>query len=113
MLSELHREGTALLLTTHQLDEAQAVAERITILDHGQAVATGTFAELLEQTVGRHRRLTARFAGGRIVTQNTEDLGADLLRLIGQESGPLQDVRIEAPNLQAVFLHLTGRELRE
>lgn len=113
MLGELHRDGTSLLLTTHQLDEAQAVAQRIAILDHGKTVATGTFDELLEQTIGRHRRLTARFADGKTVTRTTENIGADLLELIQAESGALDDVRVEAPNLQAVFLHLTGRELRE
>ena len=113
MLSELHQEGTSLLLTTHQLDEAQSVAERIAIIDHGRDIATGTFEELLTKTIGRHRRITAKFADGRTVERTTEDIGRELRDLLESEEGDLDDVRVDAPNLQAVFLHLTGRQLRE
>lgn len=52
MLEQLRGEGASLLLTTHQLDEAQEVTDRIVILDRGKTIAAGTFKELLNQTIG-------------------------------------------------------------
>ena len=53
MLGELRDRGTAILLTTHQLDEAQFRCDRIAIVDNGRVVQTGTFDQLVTQTVGR------------------------------------------------------------
>ena len=58
MLDGLRNDGASLLLTTHQLDEAQKVCDRIVIIDHGRDIAAGTLAELIAQTVGPARRVT-------------------------------------------------------
>lgn len=125
MLNELKSQGAALLLTSHQLDEVQQICERIVIIDHGQTIADGTFAQLVEQTVGAARRVSVQLRptpnpGGpsapRAVSRQLNDLGAELptmLTEIRSTGDVIEDVHIEAPSLQAVFLHLTGRELRE
>jgi ABC-2 type transport system ATP-binding protein len=116
MLRELHGEGASLLHTTHQLEEAQVLAERIVILDHGRNVASGTFDELLEATIGRERRIRVRLGDGEELTESTTDVAVTLRRILedlAADDREIADLRIEAPNLQAVFLHLTGRELRE
>src|SRR6185369_9239544 len=52
MLAELQREGAALLHTTHHLDEAENVCDRVVIIDRGRIVAAGTPAELVAKTLG-------------------------------------------------------------
>jgi ABC-2 type transport system ATP-binding protein len=119
-----------LLLTTHQLDEAERVCERIVIIDHGRAIAAGTLDALVDETVGGGRRVTLALdrppgsvhwdrevtVAGRTVRAHVHDVAEDLAGLLGAiraEGLTVQDVRVEAPSLHAVFLHLTGRELRE
>ncbi len=130
MLAQLRGEGASLLLTTHQLDEAERVCQRIVIIDHGRAIAAGTLQELIDQTIGRRRQvvLTLGAQSGRArasprfqITDGTARCAVDdvarelpaLLAEIGAAGYTVLDLRIEAPSLHAVFLHLTGRELRE
>jgi ABC-2 type transport system ATP-binding protein len=137
MLAELAASGVSLLLTTHHLEEAEARCSRTVIIDHGRVIAGGTLSELVAQTVGRHRLITLRLdmalaadtaeslatagvaAGsgdGRILTARMTDVAAELpplldrIRLAGRA---VDDVEVRGPSLQTVFIHLTGRELRE
>jgi ABC-2 type transport system ATP-binding protein len=130
MLEALRREGTSLLLTTHQLEEAEARCERITILDHGRIIASGTLAELVRATVGADRSVTLRLdrapagaidglvpAGEETLVRGlVRDVERDLpalLRRVADAGHAVADLEVRAPSLQAVFIHLTGRELRE
>ncbi len=130
MLAELRQAGMALLLTTHQLDEAQQVCERIVIIDHGRVIAAGTLTELIAATVGPRRTVVLTLskppstvaggwvfdAGASALRLAVNDVAADLppaLERLRADGCQVLDVRVEAPNLHMVFLHLTGRELRE
>jgi len=131
-----HREGMTILYTTHYMEEAQELSNHIAIMDQGQVIAYGTHEELVK-IVGEFDRveLSLSAPGSRIVDawraidgvrQVTTDNGtASLLvddsnvllpRLF--ETANRNDVRItsveiQEPNLEAVFLHLTGRALRD
>ena len=130
-LGELTRQGVSLLLTTHHLEEAEARCSRTVIIDHGRAIAAGTLPELVDQTVGRHRIVTLRVdapvavppAGAetdredpRLLRARVTDVARDLPALLSAVSASgreIQDVEVRGPSLQSVFIHLTGRELRE
>jgi ABC-2 type transport system ATP-binding protein len=131
MLAELTRAGVSLLLTTHHLEEAEARCARTVIIDHGKVIAAGTMAELVEQTVGRHRIVTLRVdapvatppAGvevdaddARVLRVKVANVARELpalLTAVAAQGREVEDVDVRGPSLQSVFIHLTGRELRE
>jgi ABC-2 type transport system ATP-binding protein len=129
MLAKLKQAGTSQVLTTHQLDEAQTHGDRIVIIDNGKTIAAGTLAELVEQTVGPRRQVTltldrpltqldgvAAEFNGRTVRIQVAEVAAELPPLLDRVRAAgcrVEDVGVQSPTLQNVFLHLTGRELRE
>ncbi len=138
VLAELARSGVSLLLTTHHLEEAEARCSRTVIIDHGRVIASGTLSELVDQTVGRHRLVTLRLdapldgsaaalraagddisvddADMRVVRARMDDVASGLpplLEKIRAAGRAVEDVEVRGPSLQSVFIHLTGRELRE
>jgi linearmycin/streptolysin S transport system ATP-binding protein len=131
MLGELVRAGVSLLLTTHHLDEAEARCSRTVIIDHGRVIAAGTLAELVDRTVGRHRVVVLRLDAPsamvppgtspaaddpRLLRARVDDVARDLPALLGAiaaQGRVVEDVEVRSPSLQSVFIHLTGRELRE
>lgn len=116
MLAALMNEGVSLLLTTHHLEEAEARCSRTVIIDHGRVIAAGTLPELVDRTVGKDRVVTLRLVKGDVISARMRDVAAELPTLLARvrESGDtVDDVEVRGPSLQAVFIHLTGRELRE
>jgi ABC-2 type transport system ATP-binding protein len=132
MLERLRRDGASLLLATHQLDEAQQVCDRIIVIDHGRVIANGAFDELVRRTIGPRRRVVLTLDSGArtnvfrtwpdttiegaIVRCQVGNVGRDLAALLAHAAdagADVVDVQIESPTLQAVFIHLTGRELRD
>jgi ABC-2 type transport system ATP-binding protein len=131
MLAELTRAGVSLLLTTHHLEEAEARCTRTVIIDHGKVIAAGTLSELVDRTVGRHRIVTLRLDAPVASPPSGVEIAADdprllrarvtnvarelpgLLGALSAQGRDVEDVEVRGPSLQSVFIHLTGRELRE
>ncbi len=130
MLAGLRAAGSSLLLTTHQLEEAEARCDRIVIIDRGQVIASGTLAELVEKTVGGGRDVVLTldrplehapegFAfenGGARLVAHVADVAAGLPALLARVEGAgrrIEDLEVRRHGLHAVFIHLTGKDLRE
>ncbi len=100
MVERLRAEGLTLVYTTHQLGEVERLCDRIVILDAGRAVARGSLAELQRS----HAPAQARHARVALDSGVEERLASAGLRF---------EVEEERPDLEAIFLSLTGRALRD
>ncbi len=130
MLASLRARGAALLLTTHDLAEAEARCGRVVIVDHGRAVAAGTLADLVSHAGLAGRRVRVRLerpaaaapagfaagdGGGELVAP-VGDVAAELPELLAQlraAGHAVHGLEVRAASLHEVFLALTGKELRE
>src|SRR5450755_423481 len=137
LLGELHRDGQTILLTTHYMEEADQLCERVAIMDHGKILALDTPAAL-KQSVGADTVVTVKTTGdaGQLADLLTRDVagvtrtrkvdnGVELhmqgndrlvprIVLSAERGGfDLVDLSISEPSLETVFIHLTGKELRD
>ena len=105
----LKRAGHTVLYTTHYMEEAERLCDRVGIMDHGQLLALDTVPKLIDA----HGGATALVLGrdGQETRVATADPVAELSRLA--RDGGLPRFRLETPDLEAVFLNLTGRHLRD
>ncbi|MDR6969909.1 ATP-binding cassette domain-containing protein [Leifsonia shinshuensis] len=112
IIQDLARRGTTILLTTQYLEEADQLADRIAVLDHGTIVAEGTAAQLKAQVGGEVVEL--RDARGDIVRELPTDGSVDALRAAIDDldalAVPGASIAIRKPSLDDAFLALTGQQ---
>jgi ABC-2 type transport system ATP-binding protein len=137
LLGELHGEGQTILLTTHYMEEADRLCERVAVMDHGRILALGTPAALKQsigadtvvivQTTGDRERLTELLArvipditrsypvaGGLQLHVRGNDRILPRIAAAAERGGfNLVDLSVNEPSLETVFINLTGKELRE
>ncbi len=134
IIRELVAGGVTIFLTTQYLEEADQLADRIAVLDHGRLVAEGTPAELKRRIPGGHVRLQFADAGG--LESATRSLGGDVLRdesalslqvpsdgsvrslkalldRLDGDSIEVDELTVHTPDLDDVFLALTGQPTNE
>ncbi|WP_181038396.1 ATP-binding cassette domain-containing protein [Arthrobacter sp. ZGTC131] len=132
--------GTTIVLTTHYMDEADSMSERVIVIDHGTIIADNTAARLKADLAGdllavevaaasaaEVRGLLGRAAAEGEVEEHRHDgvvrfrlrlsngarLAPELLKQMHDAGAPAQSLELKPPTLDDVFLELTGRSLRE
>jgi ABC-2 type transport system ATP-binding protein len=137
-VKELNKGGMTIIYTTHYMEEAQELSDRVGIIDHGELIALGTQTELTRQ-VGENDTLILDLAEGEdaaglaaamrtvptvlradasdqavtVIAPEAEDILAPAVTQANAMGVRIRSVTIQEPNLEAVFLHLTGRALRD
>lgn len=137
-VKELNKSGMTILYTTHYMEEAQELSDRVGVIDHGKLIALGTQSELTAQVgemdtlilhVGENEDPEHLAQGLRtvqgvlqanpsdhevaLVTPSAEEVLAPVVSRANELGIKIHSVDIREPNLEAVFLHLTGRALRD
>ena len=106
---ELRQEGRTILYTTHYMEEAQRLCDRVGIMDHGRLLALDTVAGLIKTHGGKAVIIVEK--GGDQERLTTDD-PLETLSQFDWEDRP-ECLRIEPASLESVFLNLTGRQLRD
>jgi ABC-2 type transport system ATP-binding protein len=134
----LNKQGMSVLYTTHYMEEAEELSDRVGIIDHGELIALGTQAELNHQ-VGKNDTLILHIDESQngealavaarkihnvlkadvtdhsvaVIAPEAEEIMAPVITLANELGIKIRSVDIREPNLEAVFLTLTGRALRD
>ena len=137
LLRDLHKAGQTILLTTHYMEEADALCERVAIIDHGRVLIDGS-PEELKASLGAATVLSLHAEGARLSTwrkaverlpavtrievdddltlvfaQDSRGLLAEIVGMASAYSLHVTDASSQPPTLEAVFLAQTGRDLRD
>jgi ABC-2 type transport system ATP-binding protein len=137
IIREYHQAGKTVLLTTHNMEEADALCQRLAIIDHGHAIALGTPAELkasipggfvlrlrfgnqtadllqrLQSLAGVREVRAADSTGVDVYSDRGGSLIPEIATVAASAGAELSDVHISEPSLENLFLHHTGRSLRD
>jgi ABC-2 type transport system ATP-binding protein len=137
IIREYHHAGKTVLLTTHNMEEADALCQRLAIIDHGHVIALGTPVQLkasipggfllrlrfgnqtpellqrLESLAGVREVRAADSTGVDVYADRGGSLISEIANLAGSAGAELSDVHISEPSLENLFLHHTGRSLRD
>jgi ABC-2 type transport system ATP-binding protein len=135
-LDSLNESGVTVLYTTHHIEEAQRLCDRVAIMDQGKIIALDSPARLIQDlgkgmirmefNAGIDERLLdqlGRIGSVRVIdgqkkrihveTDRIDEASRELLELMKKRDGLLKTLDISEPNLETVFIHLTGRNLRD
>jgi ABC-2 type transport system ATP-binding protein len=135
-VEQLSEAGMAVLYTTHYMEEAERLCDRVGIIDEGRIQAEGTRRELVA-LVGEHDRVSLTATGNldqaaaavaelgavreatrtddglNLIVTNARNVLTQILETVTSAGATVNAVEVIEPDLEAVFLHLTGKALRE
>jgi ABC-2 type transport system ATP-binding protein len=133
-IEQLRREKKTVLLTTHYIEEAERLCDRVAIVDNGRVIALGTPRELKQKSAGRTRievRLAKPVSDGSLASldavadcrefegnyilhsTHAPQTIVSLVKRLEAENNELQSLEMFTPSLEDVFIELTGRKLRD
>lgn len=130
------KAGMTILYTSHYMEEVEQLCDRLYIMDHGEVIASGTKAELLSilstedtiklelsrmgeafvehvKTIDGIRKVEASHLQMKIIAKKGINLISELVHLAAKHHVQIINFHTETPSLEDVFLHLTGRKLRD
>ena len=135
LIERFKAEGRTILLTTHYMDEAERLADRVAIVDHGRVIALGTPRDLILSLGAEHvvefatedapvdeatlralpgvRSMRSLERGWALQVAQLHESVPALLALLAQRGMPLAELRTHSATLEDVFVSLTGRQLRD
>jgi ABC-2 type transport system ATP-binding protein len=138
IILDLNKEGRTVLITTHQIDEADKLAQRVGIIDHGRLIALNTPEQLKNTTEGMHaleikilnevdqqrwipiiqkaEGVEAVFlAEGkiRVLSKDLAQMIPKVVSLVDKNGGKIENISVAQPTLEDAFINLTGKSIRE
>jgi ABC-2 type transport system ATP-binding protein len=137
ILGKLHDEGQTILLTTHYMEEADSVCDRVAIMDHGRFLAVDTpkglkesvnadsivtvtatgdldaFAQLLQRQIEGATKSQRFDSSIQLHVKGASGILPRVVAVAEQSGFNVTDLKVEEPTLETVFINLTGKELRE
>jgi ABC-2 type transport system ATP-binding protein len=136
LIEELRQEQRTILLTTHYIEEAERLCDRVAIIDEGRIIAIGTPREIQSRTIGQSRieilcdqplinraalwpdgenkvQISEDSCGLTVVSSHPARTVMELVKWIDQQGIELVDIHLKRPTLEDVFIELTGKKLRE
>lgn len=138
IIIDLNKEGRTIFLTTHQIDEADRLAQRVGIIDRGRLITLNTPEQIKNSTEGM-RALEIKILNGvdqqrwfpiisgvegvdnvflaegkiRILSKNLSQIIPTVVNLVGKHGGKIENISVTQPTLEDAYINLTGKGIRE
>jgi len=107
LIDGLRNDGTTIVLTTHYLDEAEALADRLAVINHGQIIEVSTPTQLGGRSSSK--ALVQWRDNGELKSEETENPTALISSLTTQFSGEIPELRVSRPSLEDIYLKMIGQ----
>ena len=117
LVTDIRARGTTVFLTTHLMEEAERLCDRVAIIEHGRIIEVGTPVELVQRHCPERRVVYTTDEGGAVrvheLVGEGDDFVTEVIHRIAREGTRVRGFRTTMPTLEDVFLKLTGHVIRD